>query len=692
MSKGEPTGFIDASLLEKIDKLFACNVGDYVDLPQLVVVGHQSSGKSSVLEGLTGLPFLRDKELCTRFATQITFRRSPVTEIKVSIIPAKDSSIEHKLEMKKWTKNMDTFDVALFAEIMADAIQVMGIGGDIPGPAFSKDVLVLEVAGPSQEHFSVIDVPGTFKRTTQGITTKDDIALVMLVVVPCNVDIATQEIIELAEDLDPEGNRTLGVLTKPDLVDKGTESIVIDLIEDRRQRLKLGWHLLRNPGQAELEDNRRSRNDIEQSFFNNTQPWTTLDKEKVGIVSLRLRLQCILAAHLRREFPKVKAEISQALAESTKKLQLLGPKRQNQSEQTQFLMDLTLGFQETVEHALRSEYAQADFFDGDMDVCLATAVVNRGEKFSELMATQGHAYSFDEPKHVQKIPVVDWEHVDPALGETFCVRLTASGPNIDDVVHPNVILAEPKSGGMLTWLQLTYQQSRGFELGSFNPQVLALIMKQQAQKWSDIALGYVSDVISLVHSFIMKLLRFVAPNDRVRDELVSVLMDQLTEQYRHAVSHTKFLLEVELQGRPATYNHYFADALEKCRQERMRSQLAAVSFNDCSHGEVVRLADIVQNHSSGNAEHTVREIHDILRSYYNVARKRFVDNVRMQVADHFLVTGPSAPLKVFSPTFVSTLSAAQLDSVAGEELAVRRQRRELEKRMELLEEGRRILR
>jgi len=189
--------------------------------------------------------------------------------------------------------------------------------------AFSKDVLVLEIAGPSQEHFSVIDVPGTFKRTTQGLTTKDDIALVdnmvqgymanprsvMLVVVPCNADIATQEVVELAEDLDPDGDRTLGILTKPDLVDKGAENDVIKLIEGKQHRLKLGWHLLRNPGQAELLDQTKTRNAIEEAFFNQVGPWNTLDKEKVGVKSLRCRLQEILAIHIRREFPKVRSNI-----------------------------------------------------------------------------------------------------------------------------------------------------------------------------------------------------------------------------------------------------------------------------------------------------------------------------------------------------------------------------------------------
>jgi Dynamin family len=123
--------------------------------------------------------------------------------------------------------------------------------GDGPKTTFSEDVLRLEIRGPTEEHFSVIDVPGIFKKTTQGVTTKSDISIVndmvhhymgnprsvMLAVIPCNVDIATQEILERAEEVDPEGIRTLGVLTKPDLVDKGAEMTVVDLIEGRRHQL-----------------------------------------------------------------------------------------------------------------------------------------------------------------------------------------------------------------------------------------------------------------------------------------------------------------------------------------------------------------------------------------------------------------------------------------------------------------------
>jgi hypothetical protein len=105
----------------------------------------------------------------------------------------------------------------------------------------------------------------------------------------------------------------------------------------------------------------------------------------------------------------------------------------------------------------------------------------------------------------------------------------------------------------------------------------------------------------------------------------------------------------------------------------------------------VRLDDITQNHPLSNADHVIQEVHDILKSYYKLARKRFVDCVRMQVADHFLVTGADTPLTIFSPTFVVKMTAEQLEEVAGEDVMVKRRRAQLEKEIKQLEEGRKIL-
>ena len=112
---------------------------------------------------------------------------------------------------------------------------------------FSDDVLRIEMYGPDQEHFSVVDVPGIFRKTTEGITTKADKETVeaiirryienpwsiILTIILTNVDIAIQEILTMAKKVDKDRHKTLRVLTKPDLINKKAESPVITLLESK---------------------------------------------------------------------------------------------------------------------------------------------------------------------------------------------------------------------------------------------------------------------------------------------------------------------------------------------------------------------------------------------------------------------------------------------------------------------------
>lgn len=131
--------------------------------------------------------------------------------------------------------------------------------------------------------------------------------------------------------------------------------------------------------------------------------------------------------------------------------------------------------------------------------------------------------------------------------------------------------------------------------------------------------------------------------------------------------------------------------LTSSRQTRMRAAVADKAIDDSDNGIVVPLDDLTHNHPMSNVEYLVRDIHDILKSYYKVARKRFVDNVCIQASDYHLVTGPETPLKLFSPTFVSHLSPEQLEQIAGEDVAVKSRREALKKEIKDLEAGKKIL-
>jgi Dynamin family len=94
--------------LRKIDILREKNIGQYLPLPQLVAVGDQSSGKSSLLESITGIPFPHGQELCTRYATLITHRRDDFQRIDVSIIPGPRASPDHVQRLKSYHRQVQS--------------------------------------------------------------------------------------------------------------------------------------------------------------------------------------------------------------------------------------------------------------------------------------------------------------------------------------------------------------------------------------------------------------------------------------------------------------------------------------------------------------------------------------------------------------------------------------------------------
>lgn len=176
----------------------------------------------------------------------------------------------------------------------------------------SNEVLYLKLSGPKDHHLSSIDISCIFKRTTSGVTTKADMEMVegivynymktpcyvMLVVVLANVYIATHKILEKAEDVDREGTRTLGILTKADIVDKGVEKNMIYLVEGRifsSNWVGMSFAML-------VKQNFRS-----PGFFDQKAPWNGFAKDKVGIKSFQSRLQEIFADDTGREIPQVRS-------------------------------------------------------------------------------------------------------------------------------------------------------------------------------------------------------------------------------------------------------------------------------------------------------------------------------------------------------------------------------------------------
>lgn len=269
----------------------------------------------------------------------------------------------------------------------------------------------------------------------------------------------------------------------------------------------------------------------------------------------------------------------------------MGSSRETREQQHRFLLELAARFQNVTSLALKAHYGGDSLFDKLPILKLATMVVSRNELFSRDIATRGHAIRFgsqtnagdsededlenkeadteqqEEVENYYEDPDFKFDDKAPLLLATSkpgtANRYTPDQDGLEDLLQSTSQAAKPKTKNIIKWLEDMYKGSRGFELGTFDASIIPIIWRKQSANWEEIALGYISDVVSLVHSFIVSLLRACCSSDRVLEGLLSVLTDHMTARYKNAIDHTKFLLLVERAGTPLTANHYFADNLEK---------------------------------------------------------------------------------------------------------------------------------
>lgn len=164
-------------VMDVVDRLRRSGLSGELQLPQLVVCGDQSSGKSSVLEAITEIPFPRKENLCTRFATEIVLRRSTTASISTKIIPDKFRSNTEKKRLENFKSSI--VDFSELPNLIDEATQLMA-GGDedtATTRAFFRDVLSIEIAGPGRPHLTVVDLPGLIHAETK-YQSKEDVELI----------------------------------------------------------------------------------------------------------------------------------------------------------------------------------------------------------------------------------------------------------------------------------------------------------------------------------------------------------------------------------------------------------------------------------------------------------------------------------------------------------------------------------
>ncbi|KAI3653434.1 hypothetical protein MP228_001381 [Amoeboaphelidium protococcarum] len=342
-------------LIKKVNKLqdafSATGSSNPIDLPQIVVIGSQSSGKSSVLENIVGRDFLpRGTGIVTRRPLILQLINVPGNQKDGGDGKDGDSAQEGE----EWGEFLHQPGKKFFNfseirdEIVRDTELKTGKNAGI-----SPLPINLRVYSPKVLTLTLVDLPGLTK-VPVGDQPKDienqirDMIMkfigksnaIILAVTAANTDLANSDGLKLAREVDPEGVRTVGVLTKVDLMDSGTD--VVDILTGKIIPLRLGYVPVVNRGQRDIE-NKKTINaalDAEKKFFESHQAYSS-KAQYCGTPFLARKLNLILMVHIRNCLPEIKAKISSGLVKYQTELAQLGDPLEEGNSSGQILNIIT---------------------------------------------------------------------------------------------------------------------------------------------------------------------------------------------------------------------------------------------------------------------------------------------------------------------------------------------------------------
>ncbi|KAF7508336.1 hypothetical protein GJ744_009327 [Endocarpon pusillum] len=331
-------------VVNKLQDLVFNTIGnDSLDLPQIVVVGSQSSGKSSVLENIVGRDFLpRGSGIVTRRPLilqliNIPSEKDDAPDSDEVHIPHTPASVAEQGEWAEFhhipgRKFRDFRQVK--HEIENETARIAGNNKGI-----NRQPINLKIFSPHVLNLTLVDLPGLTKvpigdqptdieKQTRTLIT-EYIAKpnsIILAVSPANVDIVNSEALKLARYVDPMGRRTIGILTKLDLMDHGTNAL--DILSGRVYPLKLGFIGVVNRSQQDIQSDKPLSEALksEADFFRHHPAYRNM-ATRCGTQYLAKSLNTTLMSHIRDRLPDIKARLNTLMGQTQQELASYGSKQ-----------------------------------------------------------------------------------------------------------------------------------------------------------------------------------------------------------------------------------------------------------------------------------------------------------------------------------------------------------------------------
>jgi hypothetical protein len=462
-----------------------------IDLPRIIVCGDQSVGKSSVLEAISRLNFPSDERTCTTFATELTLDRQEGAGVFVNILWDNPQQGEEEFHPK------DT-SVDNLCNTINEAKSTMRDRNASNGARFFKDILQIKASNPAWPPLTLVDLPGLVYAVGDEdedlareivITHMSKPKTIILAVVAGSKDPDIQKILKLAQKFDPDGRRTMGIITHPDRIDGSKlKQAWIDIAVNRSEwKFELGWHVVKNRAAGETNSSFSERDRKEKEYFEKSAWMAQLGPDQLGIDSLRVKLSKILEAHSRSALPGIINELNSKLKRCQRNLADLGPSRVTLEDQQMYLMRIGQRFHDITKDAATAQYGgpvggYAREFFNEPNRRFYAVVKSQNKTFVDWMYGWGHTF----------------EETGLPTNRNSEVLVMASIPK--PLQPPEVISRDE----FISKVQRIQEEWGGYEVdGTFNPSHLTKLFQAHSSRWREIAQAHLEIVCTLTRKFLL---------------------------------------------------------------------------------------------------------------------------------------------------------------------------------------------
>ena len=400
-------------LINLIDQLRDCGVNEYIKLPRICSLGTQSSGKSSVLESIVGLDFLpRGDGVVTRRPLELRLNH---------INSGEPWAI---FEERKGTKFTDFIKVRETIEALTDEICKTNkniVDKPIVLNVYSQtcpDLTLVDLPGVTR--VPIGDQPKNIEQITKDMARRyaEDPLTIILCVIAANSDIATSDGLMLAKEIDVTGSRTLGVLTKLDIMDAGTDARRALLNEEIP--LKLGYVGVKNRSKQDLINklSMAETSKKEREFFKSHPVYKNIPAGHLGTDVLINKLTKIYFRIIRENLPRIIKAINDRVKSAEEELQSLGqPMPTDDAGKMSMLWNMINEYCDIFRNVLQGKYnnKRLSFLDGEGGFKIKILYKKLLEEFTgDYKATKGYtdeninyALNIHEGDSIPGFPSVD---------------------------------------------------------------------------------------------------------------------------------------------------------------------------------------------------------------------------------------------------------------------------------------------